>query len=103
MLEVFQEHDCPYLPGLEARVRYRLIDRCEPVRYEAMLARGWRRFGHTFFRPECATCEECRSLRIDPATFEPSRSQRRTWKRNRDLQVLLRPASLSTEHLELYR
>jgi arginine-tRNA-protein transferase len=102
MLEVFQEHPCPYLPDLEARMRYRLIEQCSVDDYATMLERGWRRFGCTFFRPVCVGCDECKSLRLDPGKFSPSRSQKRTWKRNLDLDVLLRPTSLTAEHLELY-
>lgn len=103
MLEVFQEHPCPYLPDLEARMRYRLIERCSADQYAALLERGWRRFGCTFFRPACRGCDECKSLRLDPRGFRPSRSQKRAWKRNLDLRVLLRPALATAEHLELYQ
>ena len=96
------EEPCPYLAGRQARMRYRLIEHCSPETYESMLERGWRRFGRVFFRPVCATCEECRSLRLEVADFEPDRSMRRTLKRNRDLEVYLRPASISAEHLDLY-
>ena len=83
-------------------MRYRLIENCRVDDYVAMLERGWRRFGCTFFRPVCASCDECQSLRLDPGKFRPSRSQKRTWKRNLDLDVFLRPTSLTAEHLELY-
>ncbi|MEM9596862.1 MAG: arginyltransferase [Acidobacteriota bacterium] len=102
MLEVIQEHDCVYLPPRTARMCYRLIQECPPERYQSLLERGWRRFGQTFFRPECMGCAECRSLRLDVDTFRPNRSMRRTQAKNRDLRVELRGASLTTEHLDLY-
>jgi len=107
MLEVLhdvngQEEDCVYLPGRPSRMRYRVFDQCTPAAYERLLERGWRRFGRVFFRPACAGCGECRSLRIDVARFRPNRSQRRTFERNRDLRFGLRRASVSEEHIELY-
>ena len=102
MFELTQANPCPYLPGLEAQTRYRVIERCSLEEYERLLERGWRRFGCTFFRPVCAGCRECRSLRVDVARFSASRSQKRTWKKNRDLRVVLRPASLTPVHLDLY-
>lgn len=102
MFEMQHDHDCPYLPGVVARTDYRLMDDCSAETYQELLERGWRRFGCTFFRPICGACQECRSLRLDLDTFRPSRSMKRTWKRNQDLRVLLQPAGLSRDHLELY-
>ncbi len=107
MQEILQEatgdeERCIYLPDERSRLRYRVIDYCTPETYMSLLARGWRRFGRVFFRPICAACEECRSLRVDVERFQPNRSMRRTMKRNRDLRVGLRPAAVSDQHLELY-
>ena len=96
------EEDCVYLPGRRSRMRYRLIDHCTAESYQDMLERGWRRFGRIFFRPVCAECWECRSLRIDVERFTPNRSMRRTLKRNQDLRAVLGPASISRQHLALY-
>lgn len=102
MLDVVQEHGCSYLPGRTARMRYRLMPDCPPATYEKLVSRGWRRFGATLFRPACRGCEECLSLRLDVEEFEPSRSQRRTLRKNEDLTIVLRQASISREHLDLY-
>lgn len=107
MLEVIREtdgreEDCIYLPGQRSRIRYRLIESCAPETYARMLERGWRRFGRVFFRPVCAACEECRSLRLEVERFQPSRSMRRNLERNSDLEIILRPASVSFDHLALY-
>ena len=102
MFEVIHDHDCPYLPGVMAKTDYRLIEGCPAQAYQQLLRRGWRRFGCTFFRPVCATCSECRSLRLNVDTFKPSRSMLRTWRKNQDLRVLLQPVSLTEAHLDLY-
>lgn len=97
-----EEETCVYLPDRQARMRYRVIDRCAAEMYQTLLERGWRRFGKVFFRPDCTGCLECRSLRVDACSFAPNRSMRRALARNRDVEVVLRPASLTPEHLHLY-
>jgi len=33
------------------------------------------------FRPQCAACMECVSLRLAVEEFEPTKSQRRAWRK----------------------
>lgn len=73
-------HPCAYLPDREARLEVRVQVDVTPAELEAMLARGWRRFGPVYFRPACEGCGECLTLRIPAASFAPSRSQRRALK-----------------------
>ncbi len=70
---------CPYLPGREARWAIHLAT-TPPAAAELdeLLAAGFRRQGMWFYRPCCASCEECVPLRVPAADFRPSRSQRRT-------------------------
>lgn len=96
------EEACPYLPGERSRMRYRVVENCGAETYQRLLERGWRRFGSLFFRPGCLACQECRSLRVDVAAFRPNRSMRRAWHKNRDLEVVVEPPSVSREHLALY-
>lgn len=96
------EEPCVYLPDRHSRIRYRIIEHCSDGTYERMLERGWRRFGQLYFRPSCRACGECRSLRLDVDRFQLSRSMRRNLRRNRDIDVLLRPASITLDHLSLY-
>jgi arginine-tRNA-protein transferase len=93
---------CPYLAGRDATMRYRFVENCSVETYLAMLERGWRRFGGVFFRPVCADCHECRSLRVVVDEFRPDRSLRRNWARNRDLRAVLQPPTVSGAHLDLY-
>lgn len=97
-----QEETCVYLPDRLAQMRYRVIDHCAAAAYQRLLERGWRRFGRVFFRPVCVGCEECRSLRVDVERFSPNRSMRRALARNQDLEIVLRPASVTQDHLSLY-
>jgi len=67
------------------------------------LQAGWRRFGPVMFRPECATCRSCQSLRLPVADFRPSDSQRRVWKRNdADIDLRVGDPFVDPERLELF-
>ena len=96
------ESPCSYLPGQTARMVYRLAYKMSEKRYEHLLSRGWRRFGRTLFRPACAACRACQSLRVIIPEFSPSKSQRRCLAQNSDVTVSIHKPGLSDEHISLY-
>ena len=93
---------CSYLPGRVSRMEYRLAESLLAEDYEQLLARGWRRFGRTLFRPACPRCRECRSLRIILPRFESSKSQRRCLRRNSDIRLVVQPPTVTDDHIRLY-
>lgn len=99
---VSEAETCPYLPQETASMEYRVIPQIDAIGYRELLRRGWRRFGCVFFRPACANCNKCRSLRIDVARFKPSKSQRRNRNRNADVRVIVQPPTISEDHIRLY-
>lgn len=101
MIHHREDHPCPYIER-QATTDYRLAAECSAGTYEEMLRRGWRRFGRVFFRPACASCWECRSLRVDVAAFRRNRSMQRTWQRNQDLRVTFAHPTLSVDRLQLF-
>ena len=52
---------------------------------DTLSKQGFRRSQNVLYRPSCAECSACLSARIRVADFELSRSQKRTWQRNRSL------------------
>lgn len=48
----------------------------------SLSAQGFRRSQNVLYRPSCADCASCLSARIDVSKFKPTKSQRRTIKRN---------------------
>jgi arginine-tRNA-protein transferase len=46
---------------------------------------GFRRSQNVLYRPSCAECAACLSARIDVSRFQPSKSQKRTLRRNSDV------------------
>ncbi len=97
-------HPCPYLPSKTASAV--LLDPHHAVDnalFGTLLKAGFRRSGETVYRPHCATCKACVSVRIPVREYRPNRAQRRAWARNRDLATTMTPAAFSREHFELYQ
>ena len=83
-------------------MEYRLTNSLSNDKYTQLLARGWRRFGRTVFRPKCTTCQECDGIRVRVSEFHASKSQRRCRNRNSDIDVTVHRPSISRQHIELY-
>lgn len=98
---VAQDRPCPYLRDRRSSTLYR-YGGVDARIYEALVMRGWRRFGYLFFAPVCSGCEQCYSLRVDTARFHPSRSLKRVWQKNRDTELIVRRPTISSDHLDLY-
>jgi leucyl-tRNA---protein transferase len=95
---------CSYLPDQMARMEYERFTELTLDEYADLMMAGWRRFGHTLFRPRCARCQACQSLRVDAARFRPNRSQRRARKLNEGTVTLeIGEPRLSWSRLDLYR
>jgi arginyl-tRNA--protein-N-Asp/Glu arginylyltransferase len=69
---------------------------------DAMLERGWRRFGPMYFRPACEGCLECVSLRVLADRFVPTKSQRRAARASRTLRRVVGPPTIDGARLALY-
>jgi leucyl-tRNA---protein transferase len=95
-------HPCIYLPDREASLEVKILVDVTAGELGAMLARGWRRFGPIYFRPACAGCAECVTLRIPTATFHPTKSQRRARKNAARLTRTVGPPTIDEERLALY-
>lgn len=97
-------HDCGYFTG---RIAQNLVidplAHDQPRLFELALTRGFRRAGGHIYRPACGRCTACVAARIPVAEFAPDRSQRRTWRRNGDLEVRIAEPRASDERFALYR
>ncbi len=94
---------CNYLPDAKASLEVRVLDGVTPQEVEAMLERGWRRFGAVYFRPACGACGECVTLRVVTADFAPSKSQRRAAKATARLRRTVGRPVVDEARLALYR
>ncbi len=101
--EFFEENkQCPYFEDKKSDTRYKFIQSCDTNTYSLMLQRGWRRFGRVHFVPECANCNECKTIRIDINNFKYSKSQKRLFSKNKDLDIYVQKPSLSIDHISLF-
>lgn len=98
------EHECSYLPGKSAQTLF--ADPAVQIGtdlYSELIKFGFRRSGTHIYRPRCPMCDACIPIRIPVTRFQRSRSQRRNWQRNADLEVLAAPNEYRDEHFRLYR
>lgn len=105
LLRYFQSYpqDCSYLDGRQSEMI--VADpqaRIGARQYSTLINIGFRRSGDSFYRPNCGTCGECKSVRIPAREFNATRSQKRCVNRNRDLKASTVAAEFSDEHVDLY-
>ncbi len=79
---------CPYLAGkTERKVFTELSGEHASELNDALGRIGFRRSQNVAYRPSCADCSACVSVRIVASEFKPNATQRRLIKRNGDLVV----------------
>ncbi|MCK5903527.1 MAG: arginyltransferase [Cocleimonas sp.] len=96
-------HACSYLRGVIARNA--VIDPKFPMSpsvYDYLIKSGFRRSGQQVYKPYCQSCTKCTTTRINALDFKPSRSQRRNWKANQDLVIVINKDGFKDEYLSLY-
>lgn len=98
------DYRCSYLDGQLARSQVatpsHLVD---TATYSVLMRHGFRRSGLLYYRPHCAQCQACVSLRVPVAEFRPDRSQKRAWQKHHHLQATMGTPVFNQEHYELYQ
>jgi len=72
-----------------------------PELNDSLTQAGFRRSQNIVYRPACENCSACRSVRVLAVQFKPSRTQRRVFKKNADLNRSIEAALASDEHYAL--
>ncbi|MFZ5375957.1 MAG: arginyltransferase [Campylobacterota bacterium] len=93
---------CAYISGNSQSIHYKIIHECSREKCEALILRGWRRFGSMYFRPICQECRACESLKIDVRNYTFSKSERRILRKNGSWNTQIRPPTLTRDHLDLF-
>jgi arginine-tRNA-protein transferase len=94
---------CGYLPDQRWSLEYEMVAGITADEFQQRLENGWRRFGPMLFRPQCASCRACLSLRVEVPKFQPNRSQRRAWKQASDvIDVRIGRPMVTRSRLDLY-
>ncbi|RUM63030.1 MAG: arginyltransferase [Sulfurimonas sp.] len=101
--EFFIDNKCSYLANKEQTTHYKMIEECDSESCEALIERGFRRFGQMYFRPVCSECTECQSVKIDVENYNFSKSARRILKKASHLQSYIQKPTLTKEHLKIFK
>jgi leucyl-tRNA---protein transferase len=95
---------CPYLPGKQERKVFTELNGHGAGELNDALGRiGFRRSQSVAYRPSCAGCSSCVSVRVVTGEFEPSQTQRRMIRRYGDIEVTARRGWATEEQYELLR
>src|SRR6188768_47646 len=79
---------CPYLPGKQERKIFTELSGLHAGELNDALGRiGFRRSQSVAYRPSCAGCTACVSVRVVAHQFEPNATQRKLIKRHADLEI----------------
>lgn len=93
---------CPYLPGRSERKVFTELKGPNADELNDALGRiGFRRSQTVAYRPSCIECTACVSVRVVAAQFQPSSTQKRIVRRNRDLVVSVCKPWSTPEQFEL--
>jgi arginyl-tRNA--protein-N-Asp/Glu arginylyltransferase len=79
---------CSYLPDEEERLLIAVDERLQNKHsYSVLMTEGFRRSGEQSYRPHCENCDACQSIRVLINDFSPSKSQKRSLKRNANFTI----------------
>lgn len=95
---------CPYLPDRQERKVFTELTGPHATELNDALGRiGFRRSQGVAYRPSCANCTACVSVRVVNHEFLPSATQKKLLKRNGDLEVTACRAWATDEQFQLLR
>ncbi|PIE32855.1 arginyltransferase [candidate division KSB3 bacterium] len=100
------QHDngsCPYLADREWTSHAFYADTLNPLLYEQLMSKGFRRSGTIFYQNHCHGCTACKPIKVNIHHFSPSISQRRVLRKNRDVTMTREPASFEMDDFLFYR
>ncbi len=96
-------YPCSYLPDQQAASQLAVpAEGLSAAIYDALITQGFRRSGIHAYRPHCAACNACISVRVPVAQFTKNRSQRRAWKQHQHLVACSHLPHFDQEHFALY-
>jgi arginine-tRNA-protein transferase len=95
---------CPYLPDRQERKVFTELRGEQASDLNDALSRiGFRRSQSVAYRPSCAGCSACVSVRVVAAGFVPNATQRKHLRRNADLEVAACRPWATDEQFQLLR
>jgi len=99
-----EPHVCSYLADLMATTEFVSPEHAVDLHtYQAINDAGFRRSGQHFYRPNCASCNQCKPLRVLADSFVPSKSQKRALRLNTDLEISVQEKPDADTYFDLYK
>ncbi len=92
---------CPYGLPYVARFHQATFAPLSERAMELFLSAGYRRNGNCLYDMQCPDCSACIPIRLHPEEFRPDRNQKRTLKKNQDVEMEILPLQLDQETLAL--
>lgn len=101
-LGITKTFPCNYLPQEQERLLIAVDNRLQNLdSYTWLMSQGFRRSGDQIYRPHCAACSACQSIRVLVKDFAASKSQKRLLKRSKDL-ILKKSSELKESYYPLF-
>lgn len=95
---------CSYLPDETARSQVATPTHLITTEvYGELVRSGFRRSGVFTYRPHCDACHKCIPVRLPVERFNPSRSQKRCWRKHHTLAARELPLGFHPAHYDLYQ
>ncbi|MFM9828517.1 MAG: arginyltransferase [Sphingomonas sp.] len=95
---------CPYLPGRQERKVFTELNGPHATELNDALGRiGFRRSQSVAYRPSCAGCSACVSVRVVADAFEPNATQRKLLRRHEDIDIIACKPWATDEQFALLR
>ena len=100
-----EENNCNYLEDEKAASIFANPYASPPdwALYTHLIQKGFRRSGEMIYRPDCANCDKCVSVRLKVNDFVPKRRFRRTWNSNQDISTTPVRPLFTDENFALYK
>ncbi len=95
-----ESHPCPYIPGNSATTMW--AEQGEQT-MKSFIETGWCRFGTTYEKPACASCNKCKSLRVKVKDFVLSKSFRRVLKKYKHLRIKVQEPTMTDTKFDMYK
>lgn len=107
---ITQPFPCNYLPDRDEQllVHIPVAELPEHKAYDKLIHSGFRRSGEQIYRPHCAQCNACQSIRVLTYEFKPTKSQKRILRKNQDIKIVVNEVNVSLllkdtpDYFELY-
>lgn len=99
-----EENSCNYLEGeISASIFANPYTPPDWALYTHLIQKGFRRSGEMIYRPDCAACRQCISVRLKVSDFTPNRRFRRTKNQNQDIVTTAAKPQFTDDYFDLYQ